>query len=131
LSRKDFKGKAVIFFDVEDRALCDGLICNTNPLDCVDNNIFGDEDVGVIILNPTSSVILMDWRNTLHRWPLSLTKFKGHILAEILLVHHNATREDESRRRLLGKFRYNIVMICAPQAAGGKTWGATEEGARM
>jgi hypothetical protein len=108
------KGKAVTLFDDEDRALCDGLICNTNPLDCVDNNILGDEDVGVIILNATSNVISKDWENTLHRWPLSLTKFEGHTLAEILLVHHNATREDESRRRLLGKRRYNTVRIAAP-----------------
>jgi hypothetical protein len=97
------KGKAVVLFDDEDRALCEGLICNTNPLDCVDNHILGDEDVGVIILNPTGIVISIDWENTLHRWPLSLTKFEGHTLAEILWVHHNATREDESRRRLLGK----------------------------
>ena len=125
------KGKAVTLFDDEDRPLCDGLICNTNPLDCVDNNILGDEDVGVIILNPTGNVISGDWENTLHRWPLSRTKFEGHTLAEILLVHHNATREDESRRRLLGKRQYNTARIIAPRPPGKRNWGATEEGARM
>ena len=107
----------VVLFDDHDRALCNGLICNTNPLDCVDNNILGIEDVGVIILNPTSNVISMNWENTLHCWPLSLTKFKGHTLAEILLVHHNVTREDESRRCLLGKRQYNTVRICAPRVS--------------
>ena len=131
LSRKALKGKAVVLFDDEDHALCDGLICNTNPVDCVDNNILGDEDVGVIILNPTGNVIPMDWENTLHRWPLSHTKYEGHTLAEILLVHHNATSEDAGRRRLLGKRRYNTVRVCAPRAPGKQIWGATEEGARM
>ena len=125
------KGKAVTLFDEEDRPLCDGLICNTNPLDCVDNNILGDEDVGVIILNPTGNVISRDWENTLHRWPLALTKFEGHTLAEILMAHHNATHEDTSRRRLLGKRRYNTARITAPRAPGKRIWGATEEGAQM
>ena len=36
------------------------------------------------------------------------------------LVHYNATREDGSHRRLLGKRQYNIVRICAPRALGKK-----------
>ena len=131
LSRTELKGKAVVLFDDEGHALCDGLICNTNPLDCVDNSILGAEDVGVIIMNPTDNVISRDWENTLHRWPLSLTKFEGHTLAEILLVHHNATRESQSHRRLLGKRQYNTANMCATRPAGKKIWGATEEHARM
>ena len=44
------------------------------------------------------------------------------------LVHYNATREDGSHWRLLGKRQYNIVRICAPRALGKKNmrshWGA-------
>ena len=127
LSRTELKGKAVMLFDDEGHALCDGLICNTNPLDCVDNSILGAEDVGVFIMKPTGNVISLDWENTLHRWPLSLTKFEEHTLAEILLVHHNVTREVQSHRRLLGKRQYNTARLCPPRPLGKKIWGATEE----
>ena len=131
LSRTDLKGKAVVLFDDEGHVLCNGLVCNTKSLDCVDNRILGAEDVGVIILNPSDNVILRDWENTLHCCPLSLTKFEGHTLAEILLVHHNATREVQSHRRLLGKRRYNTARMCAPRPHEKKIWSATEEHARM
>ena len=120
LSRMDLKGKAVVLFDDEGHALCDGLVCNTNPLDCVDNRILGAEDVGVIILNPTDNIISLDCENIPHRWPLSLTKFEGHTLAGILLVHHNATREVQSHRRLLEKRQYNTARMCAPRPPGKK-----------
>ena len=131
MSRTELKGKAIVLFDYEGHALCDGLNCNTNPLDCVDNSILGAEDVGVIIMNPTNNVISRDWENTLHRWPLSLTKFERDTLAEILLVHHSATREVQSHRYLLGKRQYNIVRMCAPQPPRRKIWVAIKEHARM
>lgn len=34
------------------------LICNTTLLDCVDKNIIGDEDVAILVLDPTGNVIL-------------------------------------------------------------------------
>ena len=95
------------------------------------NRTVGAGYVGVLILDPSDNVISRDWENTLHRWPLSLTKFEGHTLAEILLVHHNATREVQSNRRLLGKRQYNTARMCVPQPPGKKIWGATEEHARM
>ena len=36
LSRTELKGRTVVLIDDEGHALCDGLVCNTNPLDCVD-----------------------------------------------------------------------------------------------
>ena len=60
LSRTDLKGKAVVVFDDKGHALCDGLVCNTNPLDFVYNKILGADDVGVIILNPIDNVISRD-----------------------------------------------------------------------
>ena len=82
-------------------------------------------------MNPTDNAISRDWENTLHRWPLSLTKFEGHTLAEMLLVYHNVTFKDDSHRRLLGKSQYNTVRICAPQAPWKKNWEATSEHAWM
>ena len=41
LSRTDLKGKAVVLYDDNGHALCEGLICNTKPMDWVDNNILG------------------------------------------------------------------------------------------
>ena len=131
LSRTDLKGKTVALFDDEGHALCDGLVCNINPLDCVDNRTLGAEGVGDLILNSSDNVISRDWENTLHHWPLSLTKFEGHTLAKILLVHHNATREVQSNRHLLGKRQYNTARMCAPRPPGKKNWGATEEHARI
>jgi hypothetical protein len=98
-------------------------ICrNTHPQDCIDENMFGTEDVGVVILESlVHSEVDPTHRFFLRRWSLRNVTIDGVSLSEHEQRHMQIQRELQSNMRpRKGQRKYDTLAHPAPTATDCK-----------
>jgi hypothetical protein len=86
-----------------------GICCNVNPMDCVEDNCLGIDNIGVLIMEPLEGMMDMGWVFSLRMWPLHRVFHQRHTLAQHLLVSTRRLRVENSlleRRKKEGKRAY-------------------------
>ena len=103
--------------------VADGVCRNSNPIDCIDANPLGEEDVGVCILNSLDPLeVPHGWRFSLRRWPLR------SVLHDGVSLWNHAHRFEEIQKFLFatmrprqGRHKYDSVRIPREQTQHWET----------
>ena len=100
LSRASWVNLDVLLLNDSGVAMAEGICRNTHPQDCIDQNPFGTEDVGIVILE---SLVPFEvdptYRFSLCRWPLRNVTIDGFSLREHEQRHMQIKKELQSNMR--------------------------------
>jgi hypothetical protein len=93
-----------------ERTKCGKRICrNVNPMDCVEDKCLGEDNVGVLVMEPLQGMMDMGWVFSLRMWPLTCVYHQRYTLAHHLLVSTRRLRVQTTvleRRKKEGKRAY-------------------------
>jgi hypothetical protein len=106
LRREEWLHTPVMLVNDIGQNVAKGICCNVNPMDCVEDNYLGLDNVGVLIMEPLEGMMDMGWVFSLRMWPLHRVFHQRHTLAHHLLVSTRRLRVQNSlieRRKKEGR----------------------------
>jgi hypothetical protein len=109
LRREEWLNKPVMLVNATGQNVAKGICRNVNPMDCVEDKCLGEDNVGVLIMEPLQGMMDLGCVFSLRMWPLTCVYHQRYTLAHHLLVSTRRLRVQTTvleRRKKEGKRAY-------------------------